>query len=359
MNKNHDPVLRALYIVLVPVVLLIIVLNSGILQRWVPAVRVHGQNYSVVRYNYYYFDYYNSFLEENEAILDELGYDPTLSDSSQYTQDGQTWKEFFQQQAEANMAETAYYCSLAADNGYVFSEEELLPVQETLAGHTEKQLASGIGAQNYYTAYYGSGMNEETYTAELTRQVEAQAYKNYLIRSASPTQTEIDAYIAANSIPAYRTLNLRVITLEALPDRETGIVGQEQLNALAEKMERLVVRYINGETFESLQAAFSTCALGDRSGMLLDATMPELPACIAANWLPESDQAAAGSYMTGIDPGSGIGYFAVLDSFGGSGPEREATLVLGENALLEQAEAEIAENYSVKRLSFGMLLATA
>ncbi len=359
MNKNNDPVLRALYIILVPVVLLIIVLNSGMLQRWVPAAQVHGQNYSVVRYNYYYFDYYNSFLEENEFILDELGYDPTVSDSTQYTEDGLTWKEFFQRRAEENMAETAYYYDLAADNGYVFSEEELLPVEEKLAAHTEKQLAAGIGAKNYYTAYYGAGMTEEAYTAELARQVKAQAYKNYLIRSAAPTQAEIDAYIEANNIPAYQTLNLRVITLAALPERETGTVGQEQLNALTEKMDRLVERYEAGESFASLQAAFSTCALGDRSGVLQDATSAELPVCIAESWLQVQDQALVGSYMTGIDPDSGIGYFAVLDGFGGSGQEREAALVLGENALLEQAASAIAENYSVKRLSFGMLLATA
>lgn len=359
MNKNNDPILRALYIILVPIVLLIIVLNSGMLQRWIPAAQIHGRNYSVVRYNYYYFDYYNSFLEENELILDELGYDPTLSDSNQYTGDGLTWKEFFQRQAEANMAETAYYCDLADENGYEFSEEELLPVEEQLAGNGEKQLASGIGAKNYYTAYYGSGMTEETYTAELTRQVKAQAYKDYLIRSAAPTQAEIDAYIKANGIPAYQTLNLRVITLEALPDRETGTVGQEQLNALKEKLNRLAARYEAGEDFGSLQAAFSTCALGNRSGVLLDATSTQLPECIAENWLQVQNQAAVGSYMTDIEPKSGIGYFAVLDAFGESGQEREAALALGENAHLEQAALEMAENYSVKRHSFGMLLATA
>jgi len=83
MQKNNSPQLRALYIILVPIVLLIIILNSGILQKAFPAARVHGSGVSVVRYNYYYYDWYNRFLEENELRLDELGYDPSVSANSQ------------------------------------------------------------------------------------------------------------------------------------------------------------------------------------------------------------------------------------------------------------------------------------
>ena len=52
-------------------------------------------------------------------------------------------------------------------------------------------------------------------------------------------------------------------------------------------------------------------------------------------------------------------YFVLLDAWGGDGPEREAQLVLGTDALLAKAQAEIAENYQVTRQRFGMLLATA
>lgn len=95
MKGNHSAALRALYIILVPVVLLIILLNSGWLQRLLPAATVHGETYSVVRYNFYYFDYYNSFLEQYEDQLDELGYDPEQTDSEQIRDDGLSWKEFF------------------------------------------------------------------------------------------------------------------------------------------------------------------------------------------------------------------------------------------------------------------------
>ena len=362
--NSKDPMLRALYIILVPIVVLIIILNSGILQKIVPAATVHGRTYSVIRYNFYYFEYYNTFLEENEDRLDELGYNPKLTDTKQYTAGGLSWKAFFLQEAEKSMSETEYYYNLATAAGYVFSEEELLPVELRMEEHAAAQAANYISVKNYYTAYYGSGMTEELYKEELTRVTKANAYKNYLIRSAAPTQADIDAYIAANDVPEYRTADIRVITLEAQPDRETGEVGQEQMDALSQKLNRLVARYQAGESFESLQAAFSTCALGDRDGYLYDATRLDLPENIAYSLLlggldPEAypDGLPVGGLMIGYN--GNTAYFLILDAWGGSGSEWEAKLALGEEALLAQAQAEIAESYPVVRHRFGMLLATA
>ena len=360
MNKNHDPQLRVLYILLIPIVLLIIILNTGFLQKTLPAARVHGRSYTVVRYNYYYFDYYNTFLEENELRLDELGYDPTVSDSTQYTADGTTWKDYFIRQAEANMAETAYYLDLAEAAGYVFTENDLMPIAEKLDANAAVMASNYLSAQNFYTAFYGQGMTEAIYTAELTRAVKAQAYKQYLIRQSEPTEADIAACIAASGIPDYRTANLRVITLEPVPDRETGLVGQEQWDALGLKLSRLEARYGAGESFEALQTAFSTCALGDRSGVLTDATRLDLPDGLAAALLFGADAAErpAGSTITGVDEDAGYAYFVILDGWGGSGPEREAALTLGSEALQAEQQAAIDAGYTVTRLRIGMLLAT-
>lgn len=371
MQKNNSPALRALYIILVPIVALIIILNSGILQTALSAARVHGVGYSVVRYNYYYFDYYNRFLDENELRLDQLGYDPNSAASGQYCSlenNEITWKEYFQLRAEESLAATAYYCNLAAAAGYEFSEDELAPVKEQLAENAAFQLANNISAKNYYIAYYGSGVTEAIYTAELTRQVKAEAYKAYLIETAPIAQADIEAYAAEHPLsddpalafvsPAdgYRTVDIRVITLEPTPDRETGEIGQPQLDALAEKLERLYARYEAGESFEALQSAFSTRALGDRDGFLKNAAAADLPECIAYNWLAWQADAAVGDAMTGIT--GDIGYFAILDGFGGSGAEREARIVLG-TAYVEAAEdAALASDYAVTRVKPGILLAT-
>ena len=348
-----------MYIILVPIVALIILLNSGYLQRMVPAVRLNGASYSVVRYNYYYFDFYNSFLEENALRLAALGYDPSLADSEQ-SYDGQiSWKEFFQRQAEANMIETAYYCDLARAAGYEFSAEELAPVQERLAENDAQRALNNLSVKNYYISYYGSGMNEARYTAELTRQVQAQAYKTHLAQELIPAQTEIDAYIAQHPSANYQTVNLRVITLDALPDRVTGQIGPDQLASLASKLDALAGRYAAGVAFDELQAAFSTCELGDNAGVLTNATAPDLPDTVAAWCLTNQNALAAGTTACLIDSQSGTAYFVILDGFGGDGARQEAINVLSQEAVQAQEDKDLASGYTVQRTRFGMLLATA
>lgn len=358
MKRSDPPALRALYIILVPVVLLIILLNTGFLQRVAPAVSIHGKSYAVTQYNYYYFDYYNAFLEENETRLDELGYDPTVRDSAQYYpgSDPQiTWKAFFMRQAEKNMAETAYYHDLADAAGYVFSAEELLPVRERLNEHAERQARSGISAANYYISYYGRGMTEAIYTAQLTRQVEAQAYKAYLIQAAEAQA----APVSTSSEPGYRAVDLRVITLDALPDRQTGQLGQAQLDALREKTRRLTERYQSGADFAELQQSFSTCRLGDRDGSLTNAVRSDVPDCLAEVFFTAQGRQSPGMYTAIVDDETGIAYFVILDGFGGSGTELEAAREAASSAVEAEAQARIDEDYGVRYHSFGMRLATA
>ncbi len=358
MKNNTPPALRAVYIVLVPIVLLIILLNSGYLQRWVTAATVHGKSYKVVDYNYYYFDCYNDFLEENELRLDELGYDPEVEDSKQYYDADTTWKEFFQAQAEANLSETAYYCDLAEADGYQFSEEELAPVADKLAENEAFYTSYNLSAKNYYISYYGSGMTEELYTEHLTNQVRASAYKSHLLEAMEPDQTELDQLLTGQQGADYQSVRLSVITLEALPDRETGEVGEAQLDALERKLGLLAERYQSGVGFEQLQSAFSTCALGDAQGVVAVGTFSSLPQ-VLANWcLTDQDALVAGDTISVVDTETGIAYFAVLDGLGNSGVERDAVAELNGKALEAQETQAVAADYTVDYNSFGMLLAT-
>ena len=65
--KNDSRMNRAFYLFLVPIVAVIVLLNSGYLQRWFTAATVYGEDYSAVRYNYYYFSVYHDFLASDYA----------------------------------------------------------------------------------------------------------------------------------------------------------------------------------------------------------------------------------------------------------------------------------------------------
>lgn len=350
--KNNPYMLRALYIILVPMVLLIILLNSGWLQRYVPAASVNGERVSVVRYNYYYYDYQTTFHSEHEDELAQMGYDPGTDPAKQSYSPTMTWKEFFQQEAEANLAMTAYYCDLAEQAGYVFSEEELAPVAERVARNAEDATASGIKMKNYYIAYYGPGMTEALYIEELTRVVKAQAYKQYLADTYEAGAEELSAWLAEHPGEDYPAVQLQIIVMKATPDRFTGEVGQPQLDALQSKLNALVGRYEGGASVESLQQAFSD----QKDGSVLLTRETDLPALFADYYIDGGEQAAA--ELAFVDETSGIAYFAVRTGFGGSGREAAAGSALGVIAV-EDMQAEQMPAYAPQRKTFGMLLAAS
>lgn len=354
--KNNPYLLRALYIILVPVVLLIILLNTGWLQRFIPAASINGESISVIRYNYYYYDYQTTFLHAHEAELDELGYDTNVDPERQNYSADMTWKEFFQQEAEADMAETAYYCALAEQAGYAFSEEELAPVAERMAANEASATDNGISMKNYYIAYYGPGMNEERYEAELTRVVKAAAYKQYLIDTCQVDEGELEAYLAEHPDTEYESVQLQVISLSATADRATGEVGQPQLDALRAKLEALVARYESGIPFEQLQQAFSD----GEAGTILLTRATQLPGEFVEHYIDRQLRPGVtiDEALTFIDEETGTAYFALRTGAGELGRVVDARAVLGAQAVEAQQAKDISA-YRPQRKGFGMLLAAS
>lgn len=355
MFHEKNPYVRALYIVLVPIVLLIILLNSGWLQRFLPAAFVNGVSYSVVDYDYYYFDYYNRFLEENSDKLSSLGYDSSVSNGQQDYDESMTWRDYFLSEGEKELAEARYSYDQAEAAGYEFSEDELLPISEQLLANEEIKSNYGLKDNNFYISYYGRGMNEEAYMKALTMSVKAKAYKNYLIHSYEPSKAELTDYLASHSESDYKTVSLSVITLDAEEIRGEAS-SDASLTALKERLSRLEERVEEGESFEDLQAAFSTKKLGSSDGKLENASRADLPKVVADVLLSDQDQLESGSCFALLDEEEGVAYFIRLDGLGESGLEQEAAIELGKEKTEEELEEALAGAYQVKRNLIGMLL---
>ncbi len=355
MFHEKNPYVRALYIILVPIVLLIILLNSGWLQKVLPAASVNQISYSVVDYDYYYFDYYNRFLEENSENLSELGYDSSVSNGQQDYDDSMTWRDYFLAEGEKELAEARYFYDLATSAGYEFSEDELLPITEQLDENETIQSTYGLKENNFYISYYGRGMDEDAYMEQLTLSVKANAYKNYLIHSYQPSEKELIAYLAEHPEEDYRTLSLSVITLDAETIRGEAS-SDSSAQALGERLSRLETRYQDGESFSDLQSAFSTKRLGGSSGKLTDATRADLPEMIADALLTNQDSIEIGDSYAFLDEENAIAYFVLVDGLGESGLEKEAAITLGKQKIEDQLAEALAGDYKVKRNALGMLL---
>ncbi len=354
--KQNPYVLRALYIILVPMILLIILLNSGFLQRFIPAATVNGESCSVIRYNYYYYDYQTTFLHAHEAELEQLGYDTNKDADRQQYDSAMTWKEFFQQGAEANLAEVAYYCNLAEQDGYVFSDKELSPVAKRLEENAATATKSGIKMDNYYVAYYGPGMNEERYAAELTRVVKAEAYKQHLLDSYEAEDAALADYLSQHPGEDYRAVNLQLIVLHATPDRFSGEVGAAQLDALQSKLDALVLRYEEGVPFAQLQQSFSQ---SEETEMVLTRESG-LPAALVKYYIDGAmtDEEEPAAHFAYVDQESGTAYFTLRTGYEPSGREVTATMALGADAV-EAQQAEQVSAYMPVHKTFGMLLSAS
>lgn len=311
---KKDKLTRSFYIILVPVILVVILINSGVLQARIPAVSVEGQGIRVAQFNYYYFTAYNEFVAEQ---FDESGkgpFDQNTALRDQVKEDGVTWKDYFLEQAQDRLAEVVYYSELAGQADYAFSQEELQPVQDQLEKLEQDCVDSGISKENYLVAYWGVGMTEEVYTAELTRSVQADAYRAHLTAETPVGGEEIAAWIQEHQPESYAAANLRMIVLKAAGDRFTGAVGEQQIQDLTEKLGRLQARCEeNGESFGALAAAFCDDAdLAESGGVLLDAVKADLPDAVA-EWVFDPER-QAGDTVSLVDGDSA--YLVILDGWG-------------------------------------------
>ncbi len=353
---KKDKFSRIFYIILVPVILIVILLNSGFLQARVPAVTISGTHYNVAQFNYYYFTAYNDFVAENFDEDDKSGpFDPSVALRSQIKEGDTTWKDYFTSLAEQRMVEVTYYNAQASVAGYEFSEEELEPVQEQLAFMEADRLENNITMKNYLVAYWGVGMTEEIYTAELTRDVQASAYKAYLTSTADISDADITNWISANSPESYPTANLRMIQLDAAPDRFTGQVEEQQLADLSNKLDLLTARYeAEPDTLPALAVSFNDSeALAKAEGVLVNERKDTLPA-IVADWV-FSGSVQPGDHTSLLDEESGKAYLVLLESWGDDAARQTAIQALRQFQVDETLE-DFCANSSISYRSLGVRL---
>ena len=279
---ESKPKLSPFYLFAVPVVALIMVLYSGLPQRVLPAVTVGDTTLKAAQLNYYYYSLYNELVED-EAWLKESGFDPDQSEAKQNYDENTTWRAWLQAQAEQRAARVIYYTDLAETAGYSYTdvEEQLSAKKAEIADFCTN---NNIKVKNYFAAYYGTGMTEESFYSQYALELQAAEYRALLEAERPVEEDRIDAWLAGRHTADYVTADLELIVLHAASDRFTGAVGTEQLGWLTSKLEQLEARWLaDPDSFGALYAAYTDEAAG-REGVLNDATRYVLPQAVA-DWL--------------------------------------------------------------------------
>ena len=188
-------VILALMVLLVAVVG---VNNSGIIEPRVTALTVGDTKISAAELNIYYLNAINSFYEENGSYIALYGLKAESPLDTQISVDTvNTWDNYFLASAES---EIHYYYSLynaaLADADFTQAEEILANVKSTMEQMEASYTNGGVNLNDALRNRYGKGVTKTTYQKLLEVMTLAQDYYANYANSLTYTDDQIAEYDA-------------------------------------------------------------------------------------------------------------------------------------------------------------------
>ena len=196
--------------VMILVVVIGRVVSSGFIPRNTTALTVGGTKISAAELNHYYIDSVNNFLNQAGDMVSMFGLDTTKALDEQYYNEaeGDTWADYFLDQATASAQNMYAVYNAAKAEGFTLSQEAKDSIDATV--ENLKLYATMYGfpsADSYIVAMYGEGCNEKTFREYAEVQMIAQEYavaKNEsLTYDEAAIQAENDLNPAAYSAYTY------------------------------------------------------------------------------------------------------------------------------------------------------------
>ncbi len=344
------------YLVFLPLILFVILLYGGILQRFVPALSVGGTKYTSAQFNYWYYESYLDYVDAHYDELDALGLDTSRPLDKQQREGGQTWEDYFRLQAEETLRQTEALLAVADEYGVSLEAEDLPEYALRLADADAECAASGIKLDDYVRSYYGYSVTAANYKKQLLRETGADAVRAAVTESLRPTQAEAAAYAAEHpELDDYFTADVRVIWFAPAADRFTGETGDTQLADMQARAALLMERWAadgGGETaFAGLAVRYSEHDSAPDGGKLDSVRKGDLPETLDS-WLFDPTRQSGDTTVSATADGLWVVYYR---GAGVSAAELSARQLL----LDERVEAwlgEREESIPVKEL-FGMQIA--
>lgn len=221
---------RNLIIMFFPVVFVLVILTLGIPQQLLTAVNIGGEKYTIVDYNFYYYEAYYNFANENYANLGELGLNLNASLKSQDYDENTTWAQHFREVTLADMQEYAILRHEAEAAGFDAS-------QAVAEVHAEKEelirtycvMNNVNDPDQYLSQLYDAGMTEKIYYEQLDQRSLAEGYRAQVLQELTPTDQEAEEYAQSyTGQEDYQTADVVVAYFPPAEDRVTGESEERQ-----------------------------------------------------------------------------------------------------------------------------------
>ena len=184
--------------------------GSGIPARSTTALTIGEYELSNTDLNYYFIDAVNKFYNDAYEMYDTYttlyvqytyGLDMTQPLNAQYYNEatGETWADYFLNDAITYAEATYALYSKAMEAGFELSEEDETIMNASLASTSAMAGLNGYDTlESYLKSYYGNGADEESYVNYYRVNAIADAYYTEYADSLTYTQEEIDTYNTEN-----------------------------------------------------------------------------------------------------------------------------------------------------------------
>ncbi len=196
---------RTKYIIVAVVVVLlfafIFLYNSSLPSRYLTGATIDGREYSVAELNYYYSSSYQTFYSTyGQYIQYGLFFDTSKSLADQDYSEDQTWREYFLDQALANMKQVQALFDAGEAAGFELPEEYQTQYDEAVSELETSWQTNGYSSlAQFLNMVYGKGVDEALVKQEMYRGLYASAYAEHVYDSYEYTPEELSDYYTENA----------------------------------------------------------------------------------------------------------------------------------------------------------------
>lgn len=211
-------------------------LSSGLARRTITAAKIGNDKISAAEYSYYYNSSFNNYYQQMSSYFGEqyVGIDMTKSLKSQDYTDGQTYADYFSQDALNSLQFVSAMSAEAKKAGYTLSEEDQKTYDDQIAQIETAAQNAGMKLDKYIVSLCGKGYTMDMYKNILQKELLAYGYSEQQRDSYSYTDEDLEAYYQENK-ENFDKVDFRYVSfLQQAATETTSEVTLEQAKADAE-----------------------------------------------------------------------------------------------------------------------------
>lgn len=226
-------------VVFVLVAVTSIIWKSNIIQKTATAATIDGEKYTAAEVTFHYQNVYRNFLNDYYGYISYgmLGLNPNSSLAGQTITEsdaamlgltpeevGQTWEDYFIDQALSQMAAVQSVLKTAREESFVYPDSVQADLDASMASLQSSASASNLSVDQYLRANLGGAMTEKVYRKALERSLQYEAYAQTKEDALTYSDAELEETYNADR-NAYDRVSYEAITVSGVPAATTDADG--------------------------------------------------------------------------------------------------------------------------------------